>query len=289
MQVPGSHVRPATAAERAAMAADDHQPLPSSIPVELKAGDGVAYILPLLHWGSCYSTKMRRTLHGGYSPYSHMPGLPRATSRHLFAAAAGPGYCGALPPATAARFEAMGAQSDAACAIAERMLKAAGRGDPAALRAAVGDWHTLGGHADRGDRAAVQTLIMLSKTAKRVWWLRTLPPAELAAMPSHDRSWCTNLHPMTVAWGAELAGRFSPEESTAAWQALAPIDRAMQSEEGGQEAKGDEQGHELLQFEPGFQGGPTRYFFEAVPPEVDLLVAAMLGKAVLATVQQPRL
>jgi len=60
--VPGSHRRPNTQAENKQLLADRTVPLPSSIPVELKAGDGVCYTNTILHWGSDYSTKLRRTI-----------------------------------------------------------------------------------------------------------------------------------------------------------------------------------------------------------------------------------
>ncbi len=64
--VPGSHCRVNTAAENEQLDADPRVPLPESIPVELKAGDGVVYSNIMLHWGSNYSAKLRRTIHFGY-------------------------------------------------------------------------------------------------------------------------------------------------------------------------------------------------------------------------------
>ena len=61
--VPGSHRRPNTQAENEQLLADRTVPLPNSIPVELKAGDGVCYTNTILHWGSDYSAKLRRTIH----------------------------------------------------------------------------------------------------------------------------------------------------------------------------------------------------------------------------------
>ena len=40
--------------------------LPGGIPVELNAGDGVVYINLNHHWGSNYSARATRTIHGGY-------------------------------------------------------------------------------------------------------------------------------------------------------------------------------------------------------------------------------
>ena len=67
--VPGSHRRPNTKAEDRQLLKNPKQPLPNSIPVELKEGDGVVYANIILHWGSNYSTKLRRTIHLGYRAF----------------------------------------------------------------------------------------------------------------------------------------------------------------------------------------------------------------------------
>ena len=52
------------------------QPISGGIPVELKAGAGVVYTHIILHWGSNYSRKLRRTVHGGFSPFALRDGDP---------------------------------------------------------------------------------------------------------------------------------------------------------------------------------------------------------------------
>ena len=69
------------------MAADPRTPVPGGVRTRLKAGDGVAYILPILHWGSNYSTKMRRTVHGGFARLTHWDDT--RWMEHLSPAAAG--------------------------------------------------------------------------------------------------------------------------------------------------------------------------------------------------------
>ena len=78
--VPGSHRRANTDQENRQMGAvphgyahgqqpqgeKRHEPLPGSLCVALKAGDGVVYTNRLLHWGSNYSSKLRRCIHLGY-------------------------------------------------------------------------------------------------------------------------------------------------------------------------------------------------------------------------------
>ena len=73
------------------------------------------------------------------------------------------------------------------------------------------------------------------------------------------------MHPMTLAWGQEMARRFSASDATSTWRALAPLDKAMQSD--------------AEQYLPGFQGGPTHYYFEKVPREAELCAATLLPPA----------
>ncbi len=68
--VPGSHVRYNTEEENELMLADPCQPLPNGVQTHLEAGDGVVYILPILHWGSNYSPRLRRTIHGGFCTHT---------------------------------------------------------------------------------------------------------------------------------------------------------------------------------------------------------------------------
>src|SRR5439155_3541711 len=67
--LPGSHRHRNTEAVNRQLQENPRAPLPGSIPVELKAGDGVAYTNFILHWGSDYTTRLRRTIHLGYQSF----------------------------------------------------------------------------------------------------------------------------------------------------------------------------------------------------------------------------
>ncbi|MBI4530073.1 MAG: phytanoyl-CoA dioxygenase family protein [Candidatus Latescibacteria bacterium] len=67
--VPGSHRRVTTEVENGQLSDNPRVPLPGGTPVELQAGDGVVYTHLLLHWGSNYSTTLRRTIHLGYRAF----------------------------------------------------------------------------------------------------------------------------------------------------------------------------------------------------------------------------
>ena len=67
--VPGSYCRPNTPAEHQHLLTRPQEPMSGGIPIELSAGDGVVYSHMGLHWGSNYSTKLRRTVHLGYRAF----------------------------------------------------------------------------------------------------------------------------------------------------------------------------------------------------------------------------
>ena len=69
--VPGSHVRRNTPEENTSMSKNPRTPVPGGVQTHLRAGDGVIYILPILHWGSNYTAKLRRTMHGGFARLTH--------------------------------------------------------------------------------------------------------------------------------------------------------------------------------------------------------------------------
>ena len=59
--VPGSHRRPNTDAENAQLLEDVHSQIsPEALQVKLKAGQGALYTNTILHWGSNYTSKLRR-------------------------------------------------------------------------------------------------------------------------------------------------------------------------------------------------------------------------------------
>ena len=80
--IPGSHRRSNTDEENCLLGEDPCVPLPNGLQVELKAGDGVVYTNTILHWGSNYGTKLRRTVHLGYRSFGgpvfpYVPGFVR--------------------------------------------------------------------------------------------------------------------------------------------------------------------------------------------------------------------
>ena len=198
--VPQSHRRPNTEEENRQLLADAKVPLPGSVPVELKAGDAVVYTNTILHWGSNYSPKKRRTVHLGYRAfggrqYPYVPQLERRGD-----------YIGYLRPeyqALCAHHQALYA---ADCDRLEAVFRAAIAGDKGAFFAAIATLHP-------GEHGRLVCAIIVSKLAYKI---------------------CCGEHPGRSGYGGdwsqdrELGPRFSAAEKDALWRRFAPLDRRLQ-------------------------------------------------------------
>ncbi|MCY4412491.1 MAG: phytanoyl-CoA dioxygenase family protein [Caldilineaceae bacterium] len=236
--VPGSHARLNTAEENAALNSDARTPVPGAVQTHLTAGDGVAYILPLLHWGSRYNAKMRRTIHGGFSEYTTQKDLP---------------FLEHLSPASQAAFKRWNERSSKTFEHIEEALRAVIDGDGTAYKAALERLHP-----GRGEKGWLLSTIFLSKSAKRINQLKS---PDFDSLPEQEQVWATSIHPMTLQWGKPLADRFSDQEAGILWTRFKFVDDLLQDEE--------------VQWVPGFQGDETHYYFDQVP--ADLSVEAFLG------------
>ena len=231
--VPGSHARLNTAEENAAMTEDARAPLPGAVQTHLAAGDGVAYILPLLHWGSRYNAKMRRTIHGGFSEFTTHKELP---------------FLEHLSRASQESFRRWNGRSTQKFEQIEAALRAVVDGDGTAYRAALDRLHP-----GRGENGRLLSTIFLSKSAKRIHHLKS---PNFDTLPQQERLWAESIHPTTLQWGRPLANRFTQKEAGKLWARFKFVDDLLQADED--------------QWAPGFQGEETRYYFDQVPAELSV-------------------
>ena len=232
--VPGSHRRFNTAGEDRQLLADPRVPLPEGIPVRLKAGDGVVYILPILHWGSNYSTKMRRTIHGGYANHTQYQDLS---------------YTRYLSPSDQALFDRWNRQSARMQDITASVFRAVINQDAAAFH--EGLERLQPGSGDKGK------LLLMVFLAKEAYFIHILKhPKDNDILPEM-RHFATRGHPTTLNWGPAFADRFSRAESEILWRHFESIDVSLQADE--------------VHFAPGFQSGPVRYYFNEMPRDMDVV------------------
>ena len=231
--VPGSHVRFNTKEENEFMLADPCQPLPNGVRTHLEAGDGVVYILPLLHWGSNYSPRLRRTIHGGFSTHTSIDDL--SFVEHLSAGAA-------------AAFERWNNRSREMKAHSEEALRAVIECNGEAYNEALTRLHP-----DRGEKGKLLSTVFLCKAALAI---RLAKHAPYPDVPEDLSRRLRGPHPITLNWGSDFAARFTANEAETLWRRFEPLDKLLQTE--------------AEHFVPGFQSGPMRYHFNEMPGEYSI-------------------
>lgn len=231
--VPGSHRRLNTEAENRQLLENPRVPLPGGIPVELKGGDGVVYSNYILHWGSNYSTKLRRTIHGGHTIFPYYPDLS---------------FTQFLSPKARETFENWTRGSNRMQDLTEAALRAILIKDVEAYGEAVEELQP-----GAGEKGKMVLAIYLSKAAYHIHILKS---PDFDTLPPEVRRRASSPHSISINWGPQFADRFSKEEADLLWQRFEVLDGKLQTEE------------DL--FVPGFQSGPMRYFFEEEPSNFEV-------------------
>lgn len=228
--IPGSHTRLNTAQENELLRTNRYTPFPGGVQTHLNAGDGVAYILPILHWGSNYSTKMRRTIHGGFSTFTQYENQS---------------YMKYLSAAAQETFDRWTQRSEQMIAHTESVLRAAIEKDTATYHAGLEKLHP-----GRGEKGKMLSTVYLSKIAKRVYDCKQ---PDFEKLPQASRASATRSHPITLQWGLPLVNRFSFEESRSLWERFKPVDARIQSD--------------VESAAPGYENRPSRYHFNKMPAD----------------------
>ena len=183
------------------------------------------YVNYILHWGSNYSTKLRRTLHGGHTIFPYYEDL---------------NFTQFLSPWARETFEQWSSDNSAAMQdMTESALRAIINKEDDAYRTAV---ERLQPNA--GPRAKLALAIYLSKAAYHIYVLKH---PDVDTVPPDVRRRANSSHSITINWGPEFADRFSVEEADTLWCRFSALDAKLQAAE--------------EHFVPGFQSGPMRYFF----------------------------
>ena len=226
--VPGSHRRLNTEEENRQLLKNPRVPLPGGIPVKLKSGDGVAYSNYILHWGSNYSTKLRRTIHGGHTIFPYYPDL---------------NFTQFLSPEARQTFENWTQASNRMQDLTEAALRAVLKKEAEAYCEAVEELQPSAGEKGK--------MVLAIYLAKAAYHIHILKSPDFDELPPEVRRRASSPHSISINWGPQFADRFSKEEADLLWQRFEVLDAKLQTDE------------DL--FVPGFQSGPMRYFFEEEP------------------------
>ncbi|MDE0218589.1 MAG: hypothetical protein OXJ90_04895 [Spirochaetaceae bacterium] len=227
--MPGTHVRVNTDRENRLLLEDNRRPLPDAVQTHLRAGDGVVYITPILHWGSNYSARLRRTVHGGFSPFALREEDP---------------FVDHLQPPAQEIFRRWRRASDIKKDRTEAALRAALAGDASAYDRALAALRP--GVAEKGK--LLQTVFL----TKAALFIRLCKRPELrSTVPERVAASSATQHPITLNYGPRFAERFTPDEAELLWRRFAPMEARL---------NGDEEG-----FMPGFQAERMHHSFVDMP------------------------
>ena len=239
--VPGSHIRPNTETENQQLLDNPRVPIEGSIPVKLKAGDGVVYSNAILHWGSNYSTKLRRTIHLAFRPfngskYSYRPYIHWNLD-----------FVTHLSPWAQKRFESFFNQVSKEFDTVSRTFRAVVDKDVQGFLDELAILHPV-------EEQQMVCVMLLTKLAYKVHKLNHPDVSQLADASARADA---------VAWPLDslyflekIAQQFSVSESDILWSRFVPMGNRLKSDED--------------QYVPGFQTGPTKYFFNDMPANCNL-------------------
>ena len=199
--MPKSHRRGNTDEENRCLERNPREPLPGGVQVELNAGDGVVYTNTILHWGSNYSARTRRTIHLGYRSYGG-PIFPyvNRTFRDL-------SFIECLPADQQAVFRDVRRRYDDESDLIESIFRAAIDRDEGAFQEGVAALHT-------GEVGRIVCVVLLSKIVYKMKFATHPVRRHYGSDISHDE---------------DLKPRFTDGELDILWRRFAPLDRQLQS------------------------------------------------------------
>jgi hypothetical protein len=196
--VPGSHKQPSDEEQRRQLLKDPTAQLKGGIPIALEAGDGVVYPNVVLHWGSFYSTRLRRTLHlsfrsfgGDIFPYSHDLRWRQSM-----------GFTQHLSEESLAHFvrsmELFNQERDEI----ESTLRALIDADEKRFAGQIAKLHP-------GESGRMTTVVLLCRIAEKISLMHN---SEIARLPTAERDRALD-GPSDGSYYASIGSRFNPEEA----------------------------------------------------------------------------
>lgn len=210
--VPRSHDRPTDEEQRCQLMLDPTSALQHGTPVELAAGDGIVYPNVIMHWGSYYSSRLRRTLHFGFRsyggdifPYTHYPEWDVEL-----------GFTACLSETARTHFSRAVELLDRERDDIEAAFGAAIDRDADAFRELIARLHP-------GPEERMTAVVLLCRIAEKVRLLHT-PEVQQMGIEERHRALAG---PVRGEYYESLGRRFGAEEASALQQRFAPLDERL--------------------------------------------------------------
>ena len=213
--VPDSHRRPDTDEQNHQLLIDPCVPLPGGVQVKLKAGDGVVYPNIIMHWGSNYTTKLRRTIHLGYRAF----GTDIFPYAHHYYWDGGLAFTKRLSPEVQTRFERFAELHTQERDQIESAFRATLSTDAAAFRHRVAILHP-------GERGRMVCVMLLARLAGKIYKLKS---TETANLPQLERARAV-AGPADYSFYEDFARRFSFAEANTLRQRFSKLSARLQGD-----------------------------------------------------------
>ena len=212
--VPKSHRRPNTEAEHQHLVTKGREPIPGGMPVELRAGDGIVYTHMMLHWGSNYSAKLRRTVHLGYRAFGG-PVYPMVNHFYWH-----PDFTKRMPLGTRERFEHFSQLHEDECDVVEATFRAILDKNAEGFRNGLATLHP-------GEAWRMVCVVYLSKLVQKT---RTLKQPDVASLSLEERVDAISEHRLNFYLFEDFSHRFSLEEADLLWVRFGTLYGKIQEE-----------------------------------------------------------
>lgn len=200
--VPKSHRRLNTNEENRQLQRNPREQLTDGIRVAMNAGDGVVYTNTILHWGSDYSTRLRRTIHLGYRSYGG-PIFPyvNRTFRNL-------NFIDCLSSDAQKVFKSIKTRYDSETDLIEIIFRAIIERDKNTFLEGIASLHP-------GEIGRIVCVVLLSKIVYKMKFVTHVDRGNYGSDISHDE---------------DLKPRFTQYELDILWHRFRPLDNNMQSD-----------------------------------------------------------
>ena len=212
--VPRSYCRPNTPEEYQHLLSRPQEPMPGGIPIELSAGDGVVYSHMGLHWGSNYSTKLRRTVHLGYRAFG---GDSYPIVDHFYWNLE---FTQHLRAEARAQFEYFFQLQQQQSNVIESTFYAIQNKDADGFRDGVAKLHP-------GEEERMVAVVFLSKLADKV---RKLKDPEIRKLSVEERIGEISAHRLNFHLYEDFADRFSAEDAERIWKRFSTLYEKIEAE-----------------------------------------------------------
>jgi ectoine hydroxylase-related dioxygenase (phytanoyl-CoA dioxygenase family) len=213
--LPGSHKQPTNEAQRRQLMLNPKAQLEGSVPAKLEPGDGIVYPNLMMHWGSSYTSRLRRTIHLGYRTF----GADIFSYHHHLDWYHEDGFLQYVSAAARAHFDRSAAFYEEEMELAAAALHAVVNHDEQGFRTHLARLHP-------GATGRMVCVVLLCRIANKIV---TLHKPDIAQMSVEARKPLIDGSP-PACYSENMAQRFTAEQAVVMEQRLAKINEGLQQD-----------------------------------------------------------